>query len=146
MSTFRDMTSQKFSFHNWTNHCDSIFSPWNRAKLEENYYLCLKKSFLAQIHTALCISTVLKQYKKLIRSKFWDILFQKQLQQLLLVNRSCQNSARMCLIDRNKKSLNLEVVDRTVLELWSIIWWSGPKSSPPPPPPKVIGLKHCESE
>ena len=38
----------------------------------------------------------------------------------------------MCLIDKNKKSLSLEVLDRSVLELWSIIWWFGPKSLPPP--------------
>ena len=89
LSTFRDMTSHKFSFQNSTNHCNSIFSPWNRAKLEKKYFLCLKTSFLSQIYTALCISTVLEQNKKLICSNFWDISFQKQLQQLRLVNRFC---------------------------------------------------------
>ena len=36
----------------------------------------------------------------------------------------------MCLINKNKKSLSLEVLDRAVLELWSKILWSGPKSLP----------------
>ena len=29
------MTSQKFPFQNGTSHCDSIFTPWNGAKLEK---------------------------------------------------------------------------------------------------------------
>ena len=33
-STFRDMTSQKFPFQKGTSHRDSIFTPWNRAKLK----------------------------------------------------------------------------------------------------------------
>ena len=37
----------------------------------------------------------------------------------------------MCLIDKNEKSPSLEVPDRAVLEFWSIIWWSVPKSPPP---------------
>ena len=49
-----------------------------------------------------------------------------------LVNGFCWNSAKMCLIDKNQKSPSLEVLDRAVLELWSIIRWSGPKSPPPP--------------
>ena len=36
----------------------------------------------------------------------------------------------MCLIDKNKKSPSLEVLDGAVLELWSIIRWPGPKSPP----------------
>ena len=34
-STFRDMTSQKFPFQKGTSHRNSIFTPWNRAKLEK---------------------------------------------------------------------------------------------------------------
>ena len=34
-STFRDMMSQKFPFHKGTSHRDSIFTPWNQAKLEK---------------------------------------------------------------------------------------------------------------
>ena len=37
--TFRDLTSQKFPFQNGTSHRDSIFIPWNRAKLEKNHFL-----------------------------------------------------------------------------------------------------------
>ena len=32
-STFRDMTPQLFPFQKGTSHRDSIFTPWNRAKL-----------------------------------------------------------------------------------------------------------------
>ena len=49
--TFRDMTSQKFPFQKGTSHRDLIFTPWNRAKLEKNHFLCLKTSFLAQNYT-----------------------------------------------------------------------------------------------
>ena len=38
-----------------------------------------------------------------------------------LVNGFCSNSAKMCLIDKNKKSPSLEVLDEADLELWSII-------------------------
>ena len=34
-SSFRDMTLQKFSFQKGMSHRDSIFTPWNRAKLEK---------------------------------------------------------------------------------------------------------------
>ena len=34
-STFRGMTSQIFSFQTGKSHYDSIFTPWNRAKLEK---------------------------------------------------------------------------------------------------------------
>ena len=44
--TFRDMTSQNVSFQKGTSHHDSIFTPWNRAKLEKNHFLCLKTSHL----------------------------------------------------------------------------------------------------
>ena len=50
-STFRDITSQKFPFQKGTSHRDSIFTPWNRAKLEQNHFLSLKTSFLAQNYT-----------------------------------------------------------------------------------------------
>ena len=33
------MTSQKFSFQKVTTHRDSIFTPWNRAKLEKNHFM-----------------------------------------------------------------------------------------------------------
>ena len=80
-STFGDMTSQKFPFHNGTSHRDSIFTPWNQAKLDKNHFLCLKTSFLAQSYTPLCISIVFKQKQKFIGSIFRDVSFQKQLQQ-----------------------------------------------------------------
>ena len=35
-STFGDMTSQKFPFHNGTSHRDSIFTSWIQAKLDKN--------------------------------------------------------------------------------------------------------------
>ena len=38
-STFRDMTSQKFPFQKGTSHRNSIFTVWNRAKLEKNITL-----------------------------------------------------------------------------------------------------------
>ena len=38
-STFRDMTSQKFPFQKGTSHCDSIFTPCNRAKLNKSIFM-----------------------------------------------------------------------------------------------------------
>ena len=134
------MTSQKFLFQNGTSHRDSIFTPWNRAKHGKNHFLCLKTSFLAQIYTPLCISMALKRNKKFVCSIFRDVSFQKQLQQPPpppppLVNRFCKNSAKMCLTDKNKKSLNLEVLDRGVLEFRVMVnnLMVRAKKFPPPP-------------
>ena len=44
----------------------------------------------------------------------------------------------MCLINKNNRSPSLEVLDIAVLELWSIIWWSGTKS----PLPVSYRIKH----
>ena len=49
-STFRGMTSQKFPFQKGMSDRDSIFTPWNRAKLIKSF-LCLKPSFQAQNYT-----------------------------------------------------------------------------------------------
>ena len=49
--TFRDITSQKFPFQKGTSHRDSIFTLWNRGKLEKYHFLTLKTSFLAQNYT-----------------------------------------------------------------------------------------------
>ena len=73
------MTSQNFPFQTGKSHHDSIFTPWNRAKLEKNQFLCLKRSFLAQMYTPLCISMVLKGNKRILCSIFRDFSFQKQL-------------------------------------------------------------------
>ena len=54
-STFRDTTSQKVPFQKGMR---VIVTPWNRAKLEKNRFLCLKTSFLVQNYTPLCISMV----------------------------------------------------------------------------------------
>ena len=119
------MMSQKFPFQNGTSHCDSIFTSWIQAKLDKNHFLCLKTPFLAQSYTPLCISIVFKQKQKFHRFNFsrrliskttaatpWRIDFAKILP--------------VCLIDKNKKSPSLEVLDRAVLELWSIIWAKKP--------------------
>ena len=38
-STFRDMTSQKFPFQMGMSHHDSIFTPWNRAKVKKSLFM-----------------------------------------------------------------------------------------------------------
>ena len=43
------VTKISFPEGNKTSH--SIFTPWNRAKLEKNHFLCLETSFLAQNYT-----------------------------------------------------------------------------------------------
>ena len=78
-SIFRDMTSQKFSFQKETSHRDSIFTPWNRTKLETNHFLCLKTFFLSQNYTPSAFAWFSSKTKKL--KNFRDVLFQKQLQQ-----------------------------------------------------------------
>ena len=45
------MTSQKFPLKKEMSHRDSIFIPWNRAKLEKDHFLCPKTPFLAQSYT-----------------------------------------------------------------------------------------------
>ena len=82
------------NFQKGTSHRDSIFTPWNRAKLKKNHFLYLKTSFLAQNYTPLCISIVFKQNKNFICSIFREVSFQKQLQQppgQSIVLKFCQN-------------------------------------------------------
>ena len=64
---------------------------------------------------------VLKRNKKFLCSIFQDVSFQKQLQQPLCKSNLLKNSAKMCLMDKSKMPLSLEVLDTAVLELWPII-------------------------
>ena len=93
--------SQKFPFKKEMSHRDSIFTPWNRAKLEKSHFLCLKTPFMAQSYTPLCISIVSSENKKFHRFKFLRRLISKPTAATPLVNRFCENSANMCLIDKN---------------------------------------------
>ena len=92
--TFRDVTSQTFPFQNGTSHRDSIFTPWNRAKLEKNHFFLPKNIFRGTNLYSLCIFMVLKRNKKFVCSIFRDVLFQNQLQQPpgeLILLKFCQN-------------------------------------------------------
>ena len=58
------MTSQKFPLQKGTSNRDSIFIPWNRAKLEKSHFLCLKTSFLAQIRFRFMVNNLMGWAKK----------------------------------------------------------------------------------
>ena len=107
-------------FQNGTNHRNWIFTSWIQAKLDKNHFLCLKTPLLAQSYTHSAFPLFSSENKYFIGSISRDVSFQKRLQNPL-VNRFCSNSAKMCLIDKNKKSPSLEVLDRAVSELWSTI-------------------------
>ena len=119
-STFRDMTSQTFPFEKETNHCDSIFTPWNRAKLEKITFYTRKHLFWHKIIPPLHFHCF-QAKQKFQRFNFSRGLISKTTAATPLVNRFCQNSAKMCLIDKNNKLPSLEVLDKGVLELRSII-------------------------
>ena len=82
-STFRDMTSQKFPFQKEMRHCNLIFTPWNRGKLEKKSLLCLKASFLAQSYSPPAFPWFPSKTKNsyVQASAICDVSFQKQLQQ-----------------------------------------------------------------
>ena len=65
-STFRDMRSEKFPFQKGTSHRDSIFTSWNRAKLEKQSLFIPENIFSGTKSYPLCISMVFKQNKKII--------------------------------------------------------------------------------
>ena len=58
------MTSQKFLFQNGNGHCDLMFTPWNRAKLEKKS-LFMPENIFSGINLYPGISMVLKQNKKI---------------------------------------------------------------------------------
>ena len=113
--------SQKSPFKNGTSHRDSISTPWNRPKLEKNHFLRLKTSFLAQIYPPPPLHVhSFEVNKKIVCSIFETSHFKHNCsnpsdESILL------NSGKMCPAAKNKKSPSLEVLDRAVLELWSII-------------------------
>ena len=80
-STFRDMTSQKFSFRKGTSHNDSIFLPPGIEQNSKKSLFCLKTSFLSQNSTPFVFPWFSSKTKKFICSIFRDVSFQKQLQQ-----------------------------------------------------------------
>ena len=119
----RDITSQKCPFQNGTSHRESIFTPRIEQNSKKNRFLSQKTSFLAQIYTPLCISMVLRQNKKFLMFNFSRRLISKTTaatpppppppppgKSILL--KFCHNV--MCVIDKNKMSPNLEVLDRAV--------------------------------
>ena len=138
--------SQKFPFKNGTSHRDSILIPWNRAELEKNHFLCLKthlsrfdiyspepsKTREKSLFMPENIFPGTNLYPSLhfhgfeAKQKNSHVQFSRHLISTTtaatpLVTRFCYNSAKMCLIDENKTSPSLEVLNRAVLELWSII-------------------------
>ena len=76
-STFRDMTSQKFPFQKGTSHCHSIFTPWNRTKLEKKSLFMPEDIFPGtKLYPPLHFHGFQAKQKTRI-----EITFQKQLQQ-----------------------------------------------------------------
>ena len=96
------MKSQKFPLQNGTSHRDSVFTPWNRAKLEKNHFLCLKTSFLAQIYASLHFHGF--EAKQIFRVfNFSRCLISKTNAATPPGESILQNSAKMYLIDENKR-------------------------------------------
>ena len=75
-----------------TSRRNSIITPWNRPKFEEHHFLWLKTPFLAKSYTPYAFSC----------SIFRDVIFKNTCSNPTLVNQSCQNCAKMRLIDKLK--------------------------------------------
>ena len=94
-STFRDMTSQIFPFQKGTSHGDSIFTPWNRAKLEKSHFLCIFSG------TKLCVTLHFHGFQakqKIHMFNFLRRLISETTAATPRVNRFCW---KFCLIDKN---------------------------------------------
>ena len=114
-----EIRRNKNFLQNGTSHAIRYLSPGIEQNSEKSLFMP-GNIFPGKNLYPLYISMVLKQSKKIVCSTFRDISFQKQLQQppgKLILLKFCQ----MCLTDKIKKLPSLEMLDRAVLELWSII-------------------------
>ena len=75
--TFRDMTSKRIPIEKGTSHQDSIFTPWNRVKLEKKSLSMPENIFSGTKLYPLCISMVFKQNKKIDMFNFSRRLISK---------------------------------------------------------------------